>query len=777
MQMRILHLSRVILLLALLALAACKWTKEDVEETTDQVILERIYREAEDEEVKAAALAKIGDPKFLLRVATGTALGATEADSLAVLSRLPAAEVHAFINKYPRPTPTQIDALLAAIQDEEMLVDTSLLLDKDYGPKVLERLTQQGALIRFVEKYKDFRLTSIAFPRITDQAYLADYLVGNPDGISSVFIEHILETLTDQRQIARAILGMAENNSHEAEALMELLARVEDQNVLARLAMGGNGFWREAGKRITDQDVLLKVAREASHPDYRAVVLPRIKDPDLLLEVAATDRVHGHVAEETFFNLNLPNQKAFIEKWRPWFQPDETARLTDPLTLARIVLEAYRFEVREAAINNPYTPESAVLERAMTEETVVVNNAIWSRLKPENAQDVLAYVAVNSYDENQRVSAAEKLTDQAALVRVFKGEGFDENARGSKFAKDQRRANSAVRRVVLPKITDQRLLVEVVAETQNDAELRLIAAERVRDQAFLKALARHPLTLERQIGVTGITDGAFLMEMFPEEPSGIIRTTIINRLQSTNLIKITATAFHDADRQHAAKRLTDTLGRKIPEIESIFRRTETYADKLREGEAPTDLVKLALTAKFDVIRIAAAEGLSDLVLLERVANEGTYRKVLSLVLAKMSERDVLTRVSQSASDPAMRIAALQKSGAASWNEIFDQASVKTATVAQLGNALAAVTLFSEVQLDAKRSVQEAALNLIRNGDEARIPEMSDLLEDYGDIRLAEDYLNSGQPDLDRIARDWARSRNYNVSTGSGSARAKWGSRE
>jgi hypothetical protein len=72
-------------------------------------------------------------------------------------------------------------------------------------------------------------------------------------------------------------------------------------------------------------------------------------------------------------------------------------------------------------------------------------------------------------------------------------------------------------------------------------------------------------------------------------------------------------------------------------------------------------------------------------------------------------------------------------------------------------------------------VQQACLNLIRRGDESRIPEMVDLLEGYGDKTLTEDYLNCGQPDLDASARRWANKRGYNIGIGSGSHRATWGS--
>jgi hypothetical protein len=123
----------------------------------------------------------------------------------------------------------------------------------------------------------------------------------------------------------------------------------------------------------------------------------------------------------------------------------------------------------------------------------------------------------------------------------------------------------------------------------------------------------------------------------------------------------------------------------------------------------------------------------------------------------------------------MRLAAMQKVGAKSWKEIFDVATAKGATAQMLGDVLAAVSLFPKVQSDAVNGVQHACLNLIRRGDESRIPEMVDLLVDYGDKTLAEDYLNCNQPDLDAAARKWAGRRGYSVGTGAGSHRATWGS--
>ena len=175
-----------------------------------------------------------------------------------------------------------------------------------------------------------------------------------------------------------------------------------------------------------------------------------------------------------------------------------------------------------------------------------------------------------------------------------------------------------------------------------------------------------------------------------------------------------------------------------------------------------------------MLRWAAAEKLISTDDVQRVAVESTDRQVLMRVLAKIGSQDhaVLNKIADSAAEPAMRLACAQKGGMLSWESIFLTASRDPRA---LGDALAAVALFQDVQSDAINAVQETCLAMIRRGDESRIPEMADLLEVYGDTRLAVDYLNCGQPDLYETGRAWAHKRGYSISLGSGSSRARWGS--
>ena len=185
-------------------------------------------------------------------------------------------------------------------------------------------------------------------------------------------------------------------------------------------------------------------------------------------------------------------------------------------------------------------------------------------------------------------------------------------------------------------------------------------------------------------------------------------------------------------------------------------------------------MKLALFGEYDVLRTTAAQRLNTTDALKQVALHATDREVLKISLGKLKDKAVLDAIAGSADDRPMRLAAAQKIGTKTWEQIFTRATTQNASPNNLGDALAAVALFPKVQANAVEGVHQASLNLIRRGDESRIPEMVDLLEGYGDKRLAEDYVNCSQPDLDAAARSWAQRRGYRVDTGSGSHRARWG---
>lgn len=401
--------------------------------------------------------------------------------------------------------------------------------------------------------------------------------------------------------------------------------------------------------------------------------------------------------------------------------------------------------------------------------------------------------------------------DEAVLKRLV----LDKDKEVRRIAVEKLRVlNWDVYRAAVGKLTDQALLAELAVE-HNDEGIRRIAVEQINDQAFLEQVASRSRWLEikviaigkmtnqtilcqwaekdhqaaiRLASVRQIQAENFLVQRLPAEPSASVRSALIAALrQKDSLRQVALTAYRQEDREYAEKRLRQAMGfgwfwqwvtQRGNPVSEVAAAHKLLAKRSKQVASETDsgkLLAIITDREFDVLCATAARRLSDPAALEKAATLARDRQVLKILLAKVQEKSTLNRIATGAEDRAMRLAAAQKAGVKSWQEIFNSAIAFGGTVEMLGNALAAVSLFATVEPQAVEGVQNASLNLIRRGDESRIPEMVDLLEVYGDKTLAEDFLNCGQPDLNAAAVKWANHRGLSVFIGAGSHRAKWAS--
>lgn len=398
------------------------------------------------------------------------------------------------------------------------------------------------------------------------------------------------------------------------------------------------------------------------------------------------------------------------------------AKINDPAILATVARNDKDWGVRRAAVHNVADPE--LLARITIDDSDArVRHAAIDKL---NDQDALGKVAIEATDANALRIALERLTDQAALARVAVKSQDAAVRRGARDAlTDHALAQIGmwVKPQLTRQVTDQGLLARIAVKAL-DEDVRHAAVEHVGDQTLLARIATHDReSAVRRAAVDKLADDMRLATIAVNDQDSSVRQAVAGLAFETN--------------------------------------TRSLLTSVLEGE-------------LDVVREAAAQRLSDPASLEHAAMRVTSRHVLKILLANIGDTAMLNRIAAGAANAPMRLAATRKVGAKSWPQIFGAATTSGASIRMLGDALAAVSLFSDVQPEALTATQQASLNLIRRGDESRIPEMVELLEAYGDKTLAEDYLNCGQPDLNAAADTWAGRHGYSTGPGSGSSRASWG---
>ena len=146
-----------------------------------------------------------------------------------------------------------------------------------------------------------------------------------------------------------------------------------------------------------------------------------------------------------------------------------------------------------------------------------------------------------------------------------------------------------------------------------------------------------------------------------------------------------------------------------------------------------------------------------------------YRIVREAAFEKL-DTNSLDIFSREFKDQVLVLAANIKRGIITWKEVFSGVNYSTT---YLGDIIGAVALVENPK-PTPDDVISACHRFIRLGDDSRIPELIKLLYRFGDNPLAEDYINCGNKELYDAGARWGHDRGYNIKTGSGSSRVKWG---
>jgi hypothetical protein len=560
-----------------------------------------------------------------------------------------------------------------------------------------------------------------------------------------------VEKLTDQELLKKVAL-----NAQDLYIRKAAVEKLTDESVLGKIAIDDNNanVRLSAVMKLTDQLVLAKVARADADVYVRKAAVEKMTDQTILSKIATDDKnsLVRYAAVERITSKTLLSKFALGDKDSN-IRLSAIKRLTDQTLFAKLGSNDKDTAIRQAAVEK-LTDQKVLTKIALHDEESAVRKAAVMKL---SNQAILAKIAKADDDEDIRKIAKDKLTDQTILSNIALND-----------------KDLEMRKTAIERLTNQAVLKKL-ALNDKDLEIRKSATSRLTDQTLLMEIAsKNPAAAMRLAAVTNsnLNDDSFILRRSVEDISAEVRLAAVHSLRTQKaLAEVAQTSYEAGLREAANRRLNDSaLRSETATTQQQIKAEVASIEKLSFND--DKLVEIALNAKYDLIGEAAARRLDVPALLGKIAVESHRRNIVKIVFAKLEEKSVLETVAKKSADPSVRLAAQIKMGK-TWQEAFAKASAPKAPKQALGEVLAAITLFPK-QDGVQEGVVEACLNFIRRGDESRIPELGELLHSYGDIKLTEDYLNCGQPDLDREARLWASQHGYHITTGAGSNRATWG---
>ncbi|MCX6308682.1 MAG: HEAT repeat domain-containing protein [Bacteroidia bacterium] len=397
-------------------------------------------------------------------------------------------------------------------------------------------------------------------------------------------------------------------------------------------------------------------------------------------------------------------------------------------------------------------------------------------LKKEEKYAALIKQALENKDAEARLDAVNQIDDEEVLAKVV----LKEN-------------DNTVRARAFGKIQEQRLLKEI-AMNANDASIRVSAIMKLNDQDILTKIATaDPNSSVRAAAVDKVRDEGVLLSIVLKDTDLTVRKT-------------------------AATHIKDPL--KLSTILSESEDVEVCEIAISNIKIDSHLTQIALTNRNPDLRLAAAQKIYSQSELGKIALQSTDKDVLEKVISKLKDQDVLTNLAikkttyelasyavsrienqsdfkkvalgavlwdirkeaffrlndetleeiiQSEKESAIVLASKIRLGKATWEKAFQNSSTKIG----LSNVIGAAALVDSPQ-PTSDDIVDACHRYIRQGNASRIPELKVLLLRFGDVTLAEDYLNCGNAQLYDAAETWGSENGYNIGPGNGSTRVQWG---
>ena len=395
---------------------------------------------------------------------------------------------------------------------------------------------------------------------------------------------------------------------------------------------------------------------------------------------------------------------------------------------------------------------------------------------PYSTNAILTKIALEDTDPGMRLAAVHKISIQNVLIKVALED-----------------ASPKLRLAAVEKISDQNALAEVAIKDK-DSGVRQAAARKVNDQNMLSKLALEANdTKVRSFAADNLTDQSILIRVALQDADPSIRLAAAKRLNDQeNLSRLGLESSDEKVRSYAVDKITDqdvlkkiVAGDPLSNIRFVALERITDQEYLvkvacEEGDLQmrlaaiskvkdqSVLLKLALEDKNEEVRALSFKSIDDQAVLMTIVNQANIDWTMRSSAFNRLNNESLLEVGKLAKDPAVDLAAQIRLGKTTWKEEF-----LNKPLSDLIGAIAIV----QTPLPTSDDIVELCHNFIAKGDASRIPELKDLLFRFGNVSLAEDYMNCGNSVLEQAGQKWGRDHGYNVRTGPGSSRVRWGEKK
>ena len=422
-----------------------------VEKITDQAKLAEIAREGKERTVRTTAIDKLNDGMLLVDFA----LNDKDVDLWAIsrLEKLRDAKAMAkLLERHPKLEREYIERAMDSVVTDQALLEhlAKTAVHDSVRVRAIERLKSQAALGEVARHDASVWVRQQATWRLTDPDLLAKIALEDRDTtVRTAAIGN--ENMTDGALLAKLALkdrdpkvrNAAVHNKHltDSRALAEY-ALHEPVDTDRLDALNYHTLDDEALKRILRETDDPSLRGDAITSNIRSSVIGQLNDPELLAEIALTsdDAVLRFFAvrNTAFTDQEKLAQVALQDDWadvgKECFEKNVVTgkdRITDPVLIRRIALEAAHPNTRYIAVNRLGQNDAALLEQiAMQDVHDLVRKAaiLNTGLRDEDALFRIATAAGDAAYIPSRIEAALKLSRRdpgravAPLVALLKEE-------------------------------------------------------------------------------------------------------------------------------------------------------------------------------------------------------------------------------------------------------------------------------------------------------------------------------------------------------------------